>query len=435
VSHIVLLDLPNRSREETHCHSVFGLAKPIDASDSPAVPGDFMSSRISYMGTKHDLADRVAEVIAGCRPGRLLDAFAGMGAVAEAHAGRRQVWTNDVQHFAYLAGRCRFTDPSGPLPASRMRELVTPIYQQNMDLLEQQNATTWAATEKLPAALTFEEFEVLFNQVSSESIVHEGAYACFTATYANAYFSLTQCAEIDSVRCAIDTLRGRGVLTQGEFEWGLLALGHASLRIANTTGHFAQFLTPSAKNFRRVAGQFGRSVFDQWLASLDTLKPSGTPEWRSSNIATRSDCDALLKSIRSSSDVGVVYCDPPYTDDQYSRFYHVWETLVLNDYPTVTNAGLYRPDRFTTAFSLRSKVTGAFEALVNEVASTGADLVLSYPSNGLLHDVGGNPLDVLRNAYPKAKLVAQIEHSHSTMGASKGSATASVAECLYVGRA
>jgi adenine-specific DNA-methyltransferase len=394
-----------------------------------------MSSRISYMGTKHDLADHVAEVIAGCRPGRLLDAFAGMGAVADAHAERRQVWTNDVQHFAYLASRCRFIDPRGSLPAPRMRELVTPMYRQNMRLLEEQNEKIWAATGKLPGASTFDEFKLLFDRVSNENIVHEGAYACFTATYANAYFSLTQCAEIDSVRCAIDTLRGRGLLTQGEFEWGLLALGHAALRVANTTGHFAQFLTPSAKNFRRVAKQFGRSVFDQWLSSLTTLKPSGTAEWRSSNLATRSDCDALLKTIGSSGDVGVVYCDPPYTDDQYSRFYHVWETLVLNDYPTVTDAGLYRPDRFTTPFSLRSKVAGAFETLVKEVASTGADLVLSYPSNGLLHDVGANPLDLLRTAYPNAELVAQIEHSHSTMGASKGSASASVAECLYLGRA
>ena len=394
-----------------------------------------MSSRISYMGTKHELADRVAEVIAGCRPGRLLDAFAGMGAVADAHAGERQVWTNDVQHFAYLAGRCRFTDPAGPLPASRMRELAAPIFQQNMDLLKQQNCLAWEATDKMLAASVFAEFNSLFEFVAGETVAHEGAYACFTASYANGYFSLTQCAEIDSIRCALDTLRGRGLLTQAHFDWGLLALGHATLRVANTTGHFAQFLTPSETNFKRVVKQFARSVLDQWGISLKSLKPAGTPEWRSDNLATRSECDALLRTISSAGDVGVVYCDPPYTDDQYSRFYHIWETLVLNDYPAVTGVGLYRPDRFTTPFSLRSKVKAAFQTLVEEVAVTGADLVLSYPSNGLLHDVGGHPLDVLRSVYAEAELVAQIEHNHSTMGASKGSATASVAECIYVGRA
>jgi adenine-specific DNA-methyltransferase len=215
----------------------------------------------------------------------------------------------------------------------------------------------------------------------------------------------------------------------------LLALGNAALRVANTTGHFAQYLTPSAKNFKRVTQQFGRSVFDEWLASLGSLQPSGTAGWRRANVASRSDCDSLLRGIRSSGDVGVVYCDPPYTDYQYSRFYHVWETLVLYDYPEVTGVGLYRPNRFATDFSLRSKVGDAFKALVDGVAATGADLVLSYPSNGLLHDVGGNPLDVLRGSYPKAKLAKEIEHSHSTMGASKGKATASVAECIYLARA
>jgi adenine-specific DNA-methyltransferase len=394
-----------------------------------------MSARISYMGTKHDLADRVAQVIAECRPGRLLDAFAGMGAVAEAHAGKRQVWTNDVQHFAYLAGRCRFADPSGPLSTSCMRKLATPLYRHNMASLREQNRKPWRAAAKLPGASTFEEFDHHFGKVLEEPLRHEDAYSCFTALYANSYFSLKQCAEIDSIRYALDTLRGRGVLTPAQLDWGILTLGHAALRVANTTGHFAQFLTPSAQNFRRVARQFGRSVFEQWLESLSSLLPVGTPGWRNSNLATRSDCDSLLRTMRRSSDVGVVYCDPPYTDDHYSRFYHVWETLVLYDYPVVTGIGIYRPDRFTTDFSLKTKVAAAFTALVDEIASTGADLVLSYPSNGLLHDVGGNPLDVLKGAYPNAKLVMQIEHSHSTMGASKGSATAAVAECIYLARA
>lgn len=394
-----------------------------------------MTSRLSYMGTKHDLAGNVAEVIAGCRPGRLLDAFAGMGAVAEAHAGTRPVWTNDVQHFAYLASRCRFIDPAGPVASARMRNLVMPLYQQNRDILQEQNQCAWSATEELTDAETYLAFQRRFNQVSRETISHEGAYGCFTASYANAYFSLVQCADIDSIRCALDTLRGRGTLTQGEFDWALLALGHAAQRVANTTGHFAQFLTPSARNFTRVARQFKRSAFNQWLVSLDAMEPSGTAEWRSSNLATRSDCQTMLKSLSSTEGVGVVYCDPPYTADHYSRFYHVWETLVLNDYPEVIGTGRYRPDRFTTPFSLKRKVADAFQTLVSQVAATGADLVLSYPTNGLLHDTGVHPLDVLRSVYPGAALVAQIDHSHSTMGASKGSATASVAECLYVGRA
>lgn len=394
-----------------------------------------MSARISYMGTKHDLAHQVAEVVAGCRPGRLLDAFAGMGAVAEAHADKRQVWTNDVQHFAHLASSCRLADPDGPAAPARIRRVATPIYRENLNRLREQNQRAWRASRKLAKVSEFPEFERTFCSILEQQIRHDGAYGCFTSLYANAYFSLIQAAQIDSIRYALDTLRGRGVLKPAQFDWALLALGHAALRLANTTGHFAQFLRPSAQNYMRVTQQFRRSIFDEWLISLGSLKPTGTAQWRSKNIATRSDCDSLLRTMRNTTDVGVVYCDPPYTDDQYSRFYHVWETLVLYDYPAVTGQGRYRSGRFTTDFSLRSKVAAAFQSLIDEVASTGADLILSYPSNGLLHEVDACPLDLLRMKYPKAHLALQVDHRHSTMGASKGPAKAAVAERIYLARA
>lgn len=68
-----------------------------------------MTGSISYMGTKREFADDVAAVISVAKPGMLLDAFAGMGAIAEAVSDQRSVWTNDVQRFAHLVGECRFT--------------------------------------------------------------------------------------------------------------------------------------------------------------------------------------------------------------------------------------------------------------------------------------------------------------------------------------
>jgi adenine-specific DNA-methyltransferase len=306
---------------------------------------------------------------------------------------------------------------------------------ENLATLREQNAKAWVEARKLQESRTFGEFEKRFNAIGECYLRYKDAYGCFPRTYGNSYFSVTQAAEIDSIRFALDTLKGRGVITGAQFDWGLLALGHAALRVANTTGHFAQFLTPSEKNSERVLQQFARGVFGEWLNSMGALKPIGTRSWRQSNRATVSDSETLLRAVPKSSGVGVIYCDPPYTDDQYSRFYHVWETLVLYDYPEVTGKGRYRPGRFTTDFSLRSKVSDAFRSLINESAATGADLVLSYPSDGLLHEVGGCPLDLLRAAYPKARLAAEIEHSHSTMGASKGAAKASVAERIYVARA
>jgi adenine-specific DNA-methyltransferase len=332
-----------------------------------------MSARISYMGTKHDLAAHVRKVIAKCQPGQLLDAFAGMGAVAEAHARTRPVWTNDVQQFAYLASKCRFTDPLGPASSRKFTSAVRRLYDENLDRLREQNPRPWLKAEKLQQSTNFKEFETHFNAIEECDLRHTEAYGCFLRTYANSYFSVIQAGEVDSIRYGLDTLKGRGLITAAQFDWALLALGHAALRVANTTGHFAQFLTPSETNTGRVLQQFGRSVFGEWVHSVNSLKPIGTRNWRESNRATVSDSEALLRALPKSRSVGIIYCDPPYTDDQYSRFYHVWETLVLYDYPTVTGRGRYRPGRFTTDFSLRSKVAHAFSSLIKQAASTGAD--------------------------------------------------------------
>jgi adenine-specific DNA-methyltransferase len=391
-----------------------------------------MASRISYMGTKHELAAAVSQVIESCQPGRLMDAFSGMGAVAEAHAGTRQVWTNDVQHFAHLASTCRFTDQGGPMSASALGMIARPLYSQNLKRLRDQNEAAFKFSRQAVKATEYLLFERNFSRAKSYPIVSEEAYGCFIQRYSHSYFSVIQCAEIDSIRFALETLRGRGSMSASQFDWAILALGRASLRLANTTGHFAQFLSPSRANFRRVCKQFSRSIWTDWLSSISRLPPVGQANWRSENLATRSDSTSLLRDPSRSEQARVVYCDPPYTDDQYSRYYHVWETLVLYDYPETTGKGLYRPGRFTTSFSLSSKVVGAFQQLISDIAAADADLVLSYPSNGLLHKVGACPLELIREVYPSGRVAMELDHSHSTLGASKGAAKASVTERIYV---
>jgi adenine-specific DNA-methyltransferase len=393
-----------------------------------------MSGRISYMGTKHELSARVLSVTERCRPGRLMDAFSGMGAVAEAHMKHRNVWANDVQHYAHLASLCRLADPGSPPSAASLATQAKPLFRENLKRLEEQNVRSFRLTRHAIAADEFIEFERAFHRSAEQSVTTEQAFGCFTKTYSHGYFSIRQCAEIDSIRYALEVLRGRGILSQDHFNWSLLALGRAILRLANTTGHFAQFLTPSRTNFGRVTKQFRRSVWKEWLLSSKSLRPVGTSNWRSSNVVTRSDSTSMLRDPTRAGAAQVVYCDPPYTDDQYSRYYHIWETLVLYDYPVVTGKGRYRGGRFTTDFSLASKVEAAFEQLIRDVADIEADLVLSYPSNGLLHKIGGCPLDIIRRRYPKSEVAMEVAYNHSTMGASKGVATAAVTERIYLGR-
>jgi adenine-specific DNA-methyltransferase len=223
-----------------------------------------MTGRISYMGTKHELAATVREVVQNCQPGLLLDAFAGMGAIAESLANDRNVWTNDVQHFAHLATSCRLADENGPLPVRQISRMARPLFKANLKALLDQNEGALRLERKALRADDFEAFSTPLREASMIQPTHADAYGCFTKTYSHGYFSLEQSAEIDSIRYSLEILRGQGAVTSAQFRWGILALGAAILRIANTTGHFAQYLTPSPQNYRRVLKQFKRRVWHEW---------------------------------------------------------------------------------------------------------------------------------------------------------------------------
>src|SRR5690606_8432952 len=58
---------------------------------------------------------------------------------------------------------------------------------------------------------------------------------------------------------------------------------------------------------------------------------------------------------------GFIYADPPYTDMQYSRYFHLLNTLVDYQYPEMTiyrgslSKGLYTENRYQSPLSQKSK--------------------------------------------------------------------------------
>ena len=86
------------------------------------------------------------------------------------------------------------------------------------------------------------------------------------------------------------------------------------------------------------------------------------------------------------ADASLWYLDPPYTRDQYSRFYHFLETLARGDEPELAHGARYREDRFKSAFcssrSAASELRDLFSAIRER--SPRASVLLSYSSRGLL---------------------------------------------------
>jgi adenine-specific DNA-methyltransferase len=109
----------------------------------------------------------------------------------------------------------------------------------------------------------------------------------------------------------------------------------------------------------------------------------------------------------------LVYFDPPYSTAQYSRYYHLLETVFLNDEPNVKHKGIYREDRHQSDFCSPRLVTTAFNEAISGYAQKGWNLVLSYSDSGLVK--ANQLLEICKTNYSKAEIHKRA-FSHSTQG-------------------
>ena len=404
-----------------------------------------MPVQVSYMGTKRQLAPTIAEIIRVGADGPLLDLFSGICAVSCAVAPRRQIWCNDAQIFASTAARAFFTFSEPPLHAAA--DIVQEHYADNRNALNErfkhylEEERTCLRSDNVKR---LQELEAYIPSVSSSTVLegerrrlaqHDAAvpYRLFSITYAGGYLGLQQCIDLDSLRYAFDHLAMTHQLSDEQHTWMCLALCQTLSKCSTTTGHFAQFLRAKETTQKRFVAQRRRRIWSEWLSALSEFAPLGTTGWRSRNSVFQEDALALLETLtEAKKPPRVIYADPPYTDDQYSRYYHLYETLLLYDYPPSDSVGRYRPGRFSSLFSLKSKVHETIETMIARCADLGCRLILTYPENGLLPDSKTVLLSLLRRHYGSDVSTVPLDHLHSSLGGSKGYQKLKVTEVIYV---
>ncbi len=410
-----------------------------------------MSVQIRYMGAKHSLAPLVAETIRALSPGPCLDLFAGMCSVAGSLASTgRQAWCNDVQLYATTVARALVNSAVPPLVDTHVISHLFTSFKENIDALTERFTADLEAEVSALEQDTYETFQQVVNgwkhaandpDIANEIISLQTAtadsfpYRLVSLTYSHGYFGLRQSLELDSLRYAIDQVLHEGLITPEEAHWCLVALLQTASRIATTSGHFAQYLNVKDQSTYDIIRPYRRrSVWSVFLTALSKITPYGTSRWRAGNRVFCQEAISLIEGI-AEDDVlpRIIYADPPYSEAQYSRFYHVLETLVKYDYPTVKGKGRYRDDRFLTSFSKPKTVRDAFVNLAEKSSQLGADLVISYPSNGLLFSVGEDLSSVLQAHYSSLD-ITRINHQHSTLGGRPGQRHNDVEEMIFVAR-
>jgi adenine-specific DNA-methyltransferase len=174
------------------------------------------------------------------------------------------------------------------------------------------------------------------------------------------YFTEVNAGRIDSIRAQLAAWEAR--LARGERALLLADLIRAVTAVSNTAGTYGCYL----KYWKP------RARLPLTLTRTDDL-PRGAPK----HSVTCYDADVAATAL----DVPVVYADPPYTKRQYAAYYHLLETIVHNDEPTVTGTTGLRPwEGKSSDFCYRRLAPEALRRLVGKLRCR--HFFLSYNEDG-----------------------------------------------------
>ena len=215
---------------------------------------------------------------------------------------------------------------------------------------------------------------------------HDGSVV--SRYFGGVYFSWRQAVEFDAL---LDQVH---CLDPGSRDFYLACVLAAASDVVNTVGkHFAQRARPRRSDgaikggvIRNAIRDRSKDVFAAFIRNVERLNIVCSDG--RFHRALRRDFKDLLSDASVRFDV--LYADPPYTRDHYSRFYHVLETMARHDRPDVSRTlirsrggarlsrGVYRGDRHQSPFCIHSKAEAAFHALAGGASKRNVPLVLSY---------------------------------------------------------
>lgn len=227
-------------------------------------------------------------------------------------------------------------------------------------------------------------------------------YNFFYKIYSDTYFSDIQCKDIDSIRYAIEHIKEKR-----KKNLYLTALMSVMCKVQSTTGHFAQYMP---KEHKRIIPLRHMNVWDEFIEKCNDFKNIINNNMK--NKAFNLDYKKLIK-LDEIKDVETFYLDSPYSGEQYSRFYHILETIVRYDNPTVSYKAKYRNDRFMSDFCYKNKVSNEFENIIRFCKKNNSNLVISYSNNGVIES---ERLEKLCRKYYDNVDIKTNDYKHSTQG-------------------
>ena len=366
---------------------------------------------LQYLGSKSRILDYVCTPMLQYQEATtVIDLFAGTGAIGYAMQDHKRVVSNDLEYYSYVVNQavlngCEFNQ-------QQKQALYDTIKQSYLQLSSRLKASllserSFFRGNDMEGYKTFcHETPSIFNPKTNrqdleplEELVKgitpggkpqgSDTPCLFLSYYSSTYFGIRQCCEIDAICSAIhqqEDQRIRYVL--------LTALMSAMSKTASTTTHFAQYLKiNSFSGYKNLVAKRSTNIITLFKRQLSYFEKKGLLNMEVPH-ATCYNMDYLdmLNRTNELNHQCIVYADPPYFKEHYSRYYHILNTVCLYDYPVPDvnpqtkdlTVGRYRSNRNVSPFGKKAQALLAFKKLVTICSDAHATLFISYADDSIV---------------------------------------------------
>ncbi len=416
---------------------------------------------IRYLGIKTKLLDDIKKEVKNVAKegSTILDLFAGSTIVGQSLATDYKIISNDIQKYSTIVGKAVLCNKDNIDYSSLQFEkdiINSKFYNENLQYLLTEYKELFEYEKNLMLQLIsnpndllllnefkkfyeeapypdnyeptkvskiYKKYKEKYSKKYYNDIKKSGKYELFTLAYAQPYFSICQSIHIDSLKCAIENEYGLGNITETKYNVYTSLLLFALQNIVTSVGdHFAQPQQFKLENEHKFKKEI-KKILSKKTLDINELILSKEIEFKShtkykfSNEVYNMDFRDLFEDNKVDifNKIDVLYIDPPYTNAHYSRFYHILETLVAYDYPTIKFKGRYREDRFQSNFCLKKEALQEFSYLVQKCNENKKSMIISYSDTSQCIISKTELISTCQKFYTKVE-IKEISYTYKNLG-------------------
>jgi len=178
------------------------------------------------------------------------------------------------------------------------------------------------------------------------------------------YFTADNAARIDYFRKTIEDWKNNDLISCDEYSYLIFSLIESVSSVSNTAGVYGAFLKHWDSRAKKDIQFIKKEISSNKHKKLNFL-------------------NSKIEEVIDSVECDILYLDPPYTQNQYGTQYHLLETLVLNDNPSMSKITGSRPTGpMRSDWSKEYKAHILFDQIISKTKAK--YILFSYSTDGIM---------------------------------------------------